>query len=364
MSDRFYSVSWILALVTFCDVATHAQTVDPLTSGFCGAPAANSLVVPDPGVPGPVTLSTNANCTYIQRQPGGPDLCVFVYQDIQIAAAGVLILSGARPAALTARGTIFVQGVINADQAGSNTGSANGADTGNAAAGGGGAGGATIGASGGKNFLGGSGGFGGSAVPPVFVPLVGGSHGGAGGTTTTASGGRGGGALQVAACGDLIVAAGAQIRASGQGGSGGTAPAASPNSGGGGGSGGTLLLEGTNISIAGNVSANGGGGGGGGTTTISGQAGTDGRTDTQSAAGGLPGGAGAGMGGGGGLTSTPSPGGNAASNLGGAGGGGGAGGRIHINACASLSVSGAVVSPVATTGSTCPSDRIFADGFE
>jgi hypothetical protein len=357
--NRFGSLSSTLLLAAFSGSVARAQNVDPLTSGFCSGGVASSLVVTTSAA-----LSTDADCAYVAPQVGGPDLCVFRYQDIQIAAAGVLTISGLRPAALTAQGTILVQGAINADQAGSNTGSATGVDTANASAGGGGAGGGTMGASGGKNSLGGVGGIGGSTVPPKFAPLIGGSHGGAGGTTNTALGGRGGGALQLAACGDLTLVLGAHVSTSGQGGSGGATAPASPNSGGGGGSGGTLILEGTNISITGNVTANGGGGGGGGTATASGQAGTDGRTDGLFASGGMTGGTGAGAGGSGGAASAPGPGGNASSSVGGAGGGGGAVGRIRFNACASLATPGAIVSPAATTGASCPSDRIFADGFD
>ena len=360
MRSRFDSLGSILVLATLCDVAAHAQTVNPLTSGFCDNSAVNDLAVT---VATPVTLHTDSDCSYVQLQAGGPDLCVFLYHNIQIESGAVLTVSGMRPATLAAQGTIVVAGTINADQAGGNTGSVSGVDTANASAGGGGAGGATVGGSGGHNFLGASGGIGGLAASPVFAPLIGGSHGGAGGTTNAAAGGRGGGALQLAACGDLTVTG--VVRASGQGGSGGAAAAGSPNGGGGGGSGGTLLLEGSNISIFGNVTANGGGGGGGGTTAASGQAGMDGRTDTLSASGGSPGGSGAASGGGGGSTSATGTGGNATSTLGAAGGGGGAVGRIRINACGTLlTAPAAIVSPVASTGSSCPSDRIFADGFE
>jgi len=281
--NRFASLGSILVLATLCDVAAHAQTVNPLTSGFCDNSAVNDLAVT---VATPVTLHTDSDCSYVQLQAGGPDLCVFLYHNIQIESGAVLTVSGMRPATLAAQGTIVVSGTINADQAGGNTGSVSGVDTANASAGGGGAGGATGGGSGGHNFLGASGGIGGLATSPAFAPLIGGSHGGAGGTTNAAAGGRGGGALQLAACGDLTVTG--VVRASGQGGSGGAAAAGSPNGGGGGGSGGTLLLEGSNISIFGNVTANGGGGGGGGTTAASGQAGMDGRTDTLSASGGSP----------------------------------------------------------------------------
>jgi hypothetical protein len=355
----------LLACLALGGAVADAQTVSPsnLPDGYCAGSAANSLAVSTS-----VALNTDSGCTFVQSQLSGPDLCVFSYQDISVTPSGSLLISGPRPAALTALGDVTVQGVIDAGLAGSGSGQGNGGNAVAVSTGAGGAGGGnTAGGSGGRNAALQSGGNGGNSgtASAALTPLIGGSQGGAG--TGAAAGGRGGGALQLVACGSLTIAAGAQISAKGRGGGGGTAVPAgsSPNGGAGGGSGGSLLLEGKLVSIAGNVTANGGSGGGGGVVGGTGSTGQDGGSGTLPAIGGTAAGPGAGKGGdGGALANAPGSGGNASSSSGGAGGGGGAAGRVRINACTALDTTGAVISPVQTNGWSCPSDRIFANNFE
>jgi hypothetical protein len=211
--------------------------------------------------------------------------------------------------------------------------------------GGGGAGGA-MGAGGGGSYcgiggnggaMGGSGGMGGAAYgTPQIVPLEGGSQGGGG---SSSDGGAGGGAIQLVAANSVSIGMGASVNVGGGHGS-------SP--GGGGGSGGVVLIEAKTVSVAGTIAANGGGGVGGASPSpaMDGQAGTTPAAGTGAFSGAAAGGAGSA-----GATLTGANGGDGtAMPIFFAGGGGGGAGRIRINTqSGSATLTGATLSPDATT---------------
>jgi hypothetical protein len=98
--------------------------------------------------------------------------------------------------------------------------------------------------------------------------LVGGGGGGGGGNDGDAFGGGGGGGIQLIANDKLTIGSNASINAGGCGGTSGSATGApNPGGGGGGGAGGTILIEASQIEIAGALTVGGGGGGAGDVTT-------------------------------------------------------------------------------------------------
>jgi hypothetical protein len=172
--------------------------------------------------------------------------------------------------------------------------------------------------------------------------LLGGSGGGAGDDHSNAGrGGGGGAAIHLIANGPIVLMSGSGINAGGCGGRAGTG---TNDGGGGGGAGGAILIEGTTVTIAGTLAANGGGGGGGstGANTI----GEKGKLSRMPAFGGA---AGAGAAGGDGGTGAAGNG-VIGSNTAGGGGGGGGVGRIRIN------TRNATVSRASATLSPAPGD--------
>jgi hypothetical protein len=169
---------------------------------------------------------------------------------------------------------------------------------------------------------------------PELVPLVGGSSGGGG----AVGGGAGGGGLQLVAGGTFSMGAGSYVNVGGGAGpQGGT----TGQDAGGGGSGGALLIEATNVKVAGTLAANGGGGGG------SQNDGRDATADATPAAGG-PGASAGGPGAAGGTIDGASA--MASTMSGSAGAGGGGAGRVRINSSSGQAdLTGATISPAATT---------------
>jgi hypothetical protein len=172
---------------------------------------------------------------------------------------------------------------------------------------------------------------------PEIVPLVGGSSGGGG----DLGGGAGGSGLQLVAGGTFTMGAGSYVNVGGGAGpQGGT----TGQEAGGGGSGGSLLIEATTVKIAGTLAANGGGGGGGGGSQSDGH---DATADATPAAGGP----GMSAGGAGAAGSTLDGASATTSSAGGsAGAGGGGAGRLRINSkTGQADLTGATLSPAATT---------------
>lgn len=173
---------------------------------------------------------------------------------------------------------------------------------------------------------------------PEIVPLVGGSSGGEG----FGDGGGGGGAIQLVAANSVTVDAMGYVTAGGGGGNGG-------GQAGGGGSGGAILIESQNVTIAGALAVNGGGGGqgtnslAGGKNALPSNMPAAGGTDMTNLSQGGNGSAGATVNGANGNTSP----------MQGEGGGGGGAGRIRINTKSGMAtLTGATLSPDATTACT------------
>ncbi|MDX6587312.1 MAG: hypothetical protein QOI31_1785 [Solirubrobacterales bacterium] len=311
-------------------VPSNITPADGLT---CGASATGDLTVTTVAL-----INTDTDCTAVQPQAGGPDLCVVVYQDVFIASGASLSVTGSRPLALLATETITLAGLIDAAAGGTASGpgtslpatvgqDASG-DSRPGSGGGGHAGGGAAG--GGADTPGGAGGA--AAGSETAVPLI---PGGRGGPNGTAAGGGGGGGLQLSACESLTITADARINASGGGGMGG-APGASAFGGAGGGAGGSILVEAPVITLSAGalvIAKGGGGGAGGNSTSGSGTAGAQGADpafNEQGAPGG-PGTPGQGANGGTGASVTLPGQGNPTATSSGAGGGGGALGRIRFN---------------------------------
>jgi hypothetical protein len=299
-------------------------------------------------------------------------LAVLATDDWHLRAGATLTGTGTRGLIVLVRKTAALQGVIDfanhafIDDAG--PGGGRGGRQGRAAEGcgrggeGGGDGGFGNESGGGGGGLGSTGAVGGDGTgtsayhggdagavcgSDALVPLVGGSGGGhAGGTDGSGiggggggDGGGGGGALQITALARLEIAQAAVIDA---GGGGGGKTRDNDGGGGGGGSGGAVLLESLDVVIAGAVVANGGGGG----TGTGGDGNRNGRPGQRSIAA-APGGDGTSGIGGAGAADAVQPIAGGPTFDGGGGGGGGVG-RIRINSV-TLSATGAVVSPAAST---------------
>ena len=295
------------------------------------------------------------------QSSSGISNCLFRLERLEIAAGGRLRAIGARPLVLLIDGDVVVEqlGLLDAsadaatpgpggNPGGNSTRSATGGGAGQPCSacdgtrtdscGGGGAGYGETGAAGGAEStpctVAASAG---AAVGETgLTPLESGSGGARGGAdasvlSSAGAGGAGGGALQITAQGRIVIDG--AIDASGGGGRAGSPAAADGNGGGGGGAGGAILLEATQISGTGIVSANGGGGAGGGGQPSCGLGdnGEDGAVSLQPAQGGIARGS-CGAGGMGGTGTRPptagSPSGSARS---GGGGGGGAAGRVRYN---------------------------------
>jgi hypothetical protein len=204
----------------------------------------------------------------IVQQQDSSEVGVFAGKNILIAPSVTVIVEGQRPLVLLAPGNVQINGTIKAiaDSIQAYTANAGGfsAPDGEQVKGqgpGGGSGTSTEAGGGGFCGKGGKGGGTTGAAGGVaygndeLVPLIGGSSGGNG--AIGGFGGAGGGAVQVTAGGKLTLSATGVIHVGGGGGG---------WNGGGGGSGGAILLEGSEISIAGTLAANGGGGGEGDAT--------------------------------------------------------------------------------------------------
>ncbi|MCE9579923.1 MAG: hypothetical protein K8W52_42795 [Deltaproteobacteria bacterium] len=308
-------------------------------------------------------------------------LATLAVDHLTIARDSVLYGFGTRPLAILSSGDVAIEGAIDfsagcydADGttfltscggagggAGSTNKNAGGCGAGgdgvdSHATGGGGGGYSTAGAKGG-DFMGATGGAAGTsaACPGVTLePLAGGGGGGAGSSGKGGAGGGGGGAIQITSLTriGLTHSTGTvndtMIYVAGAGGSG---PTEANIGGGGGGAGGAILLEAPMVQIGSTaiLSANGGGGGGGRQVGLVAN-GAYGTKTTSQAAGGA----------GDAVVATTGRGGAGGARLGapavgtgggdGTGGGGGAVGRIRINTLAAPTLTGAVVSPDASTG--------------
>jgi hypothetical protein len=278
----------------------------------------------------------------VVEQSDGTEVAVFAGRNI-IADAQVRIeVVGQRPLVLLAPGDIDLRGPIQAIhnpiyEAEANSGgfsSPTAARSKGLGPGGGGPGSATSGAGGGSYC--GLGGLGGGAAAgavgasgavygsPELVPLYGGSSGGTGSTSDS---GAGGGAIQVVAGGTLTISVTGSLHVGGAAGNWGASGA---------GSGGSILLEGTEVVVAGILAANGGGGGGEG---AGGDQGSNASPDENYAPGGDS--IATGIGGIGSAANEPNggPGGTTG------GGGGGGAGRIRINSSRGTATLSGTLSP-------------------
>jgi hypothetical protein len=283
------------------------------------------------------------------QRDGGPDVGVFVMDDLDVPAGTTLVGVGGRPLILLVRRQAIIAGTITVAAdilvgermpgPGGGAGGGRGADGSGAGSGerGVNGGGGNDGGGGGGSFggVGGSGASGTDAAAgttygvQALEPLVGGSGGGGGSETSYGGqGGHGGGALQISA-GTLVAIRGTGVvDACGGGGRGSIVVSSAGGGGGGGGSGGSVLLEAPTVDLDGRVGANGGSGGQG--TQSPTETGVDGNRGDPTMAP-VPGPASAGVGGGGGAGSDAS--GDASDGLveTNGGGGGGGGGRVRIN---------------------------------
>jgi hypothetical protein len=271
-------------------------------------------------------------------------IAVLQAETITVPEGATVTITGALPVVLLARGTIAVDGVLDAGASGTRPGP--GARVSMAGAGdhpagdvcdsgGGGGGHATPGAIGGGNTCAASGGSGGRIEGDDAITILAGGAAGGDGVSLACgipAGGGGGGALQLSA-GQKIIIRG-QVLAGGGGGAGGPECGdGDAGAGGGGGAGGAIVLDADIVTIDGDVFAHGGGGGAGGNGLLengpvgAGGAGSDGRS-LAPAAGGLEPAPNAGRGGAGGTTTTPPGSSDVVEHN--AGGGGGAVGRIVI----------------------------------
>jgi len=246
-------------------------TPSNLPATTCDRRATKDLFVSPDGT----MLDTNTGCDAVVVQgAGAPDICVFIYDKVTIQGPLSVRPSVSSSSVnfafdIVATTEMMVNGAIDV--------AAHTPDNSVPTAGPGapdprGAGGASEGA--GHAFPGGASAAnetqGGAAYGTVTgVPLLAGAAGGDSlwvDVFQGGPGGQGGGALQLVSCGGFTLAQFGKINAGGSGGVGGTSATRGPFApeGAGGGSGGTILIEATQIAIAGDLAANGGGGGSGG----------------------------------------------------------------------------------------------------
>jgi hypothetical protein len=289
----------------------------------------------------------------LAKQADGSPIAVYVARTVRIEKRAVLTITGKNPVAIIALDTIDIHGGLVAAATGE-VGVAGGHTSAKKSAGAGGAGTTTTSAGGGgycgKGGLGaleigkaGAVAHGGAAYgSPSLVPLLGGGPGGV--LTDPEGGGAGGGAIQLGARTSITIAVGASINVGGGGGEFGGETSGQGASGGG--SGGAILLEAPAVTIAGTLAANGGGGGGGTSSHV--PSGANGSASATAAAGGVSEGISPGGGGSAGAHIDGSNGSDTATRT--AGGGGGGAGRIRINTATGVAaVTGATLSPAATT---------------
>jgi hypothetical protein len=242
------------------------------------------------------TTTATGNCTQIDSQTNGPELCVVAGTTVTVS--GSFVATGTRPLVIVALDTLTVAAGGSIDvssttatnrigagaQTGTCTAPGRGANSGGGAGGGGGGGFGSAGGIGGTGNTGttstGAGGAAGPAQPPVAI-VRGGCDGGpggddSGGSNTGGAAGIGGGAVYLIAGNRLTITG--DVFASGGGGGTNHGSAGREQGGGGAGSGGMIGLDAPAITVTGRIAANGGGGGGGGALNTGGVTGTDGTT--------------------------------------------------------------------------------------
>lgn len=290
--------------------------------------------------------------TALVRQSDGTDLRVLYARSIRVMPNASIKVTGTTPVAIVALGDLEILGAIDASatwdmpspggfqsprKSESNGGGPGGGGAGSPSNGGGGGG--YCGQGGTGASISGAVTEGGAPYGnPEITPLVGGSGGGTGGI---ANAGSGGGAVQLVAGGKLTIGKNATVAAGGGYGNFWGAPRIQQAAGGG--SGGAILLEATEVALAGTLAANGAGGG----------AHRDGKDAQASANAALGGTSPDGSKGGAGSAGDDARGGDALWTGAGdnAPGGGGGAGRIRINTRSGGPVGGGVLSPSAA--STC-----------
>ncbi len=289
----------------------------------------------------------------VMAQSDGSKIGVYVAKSFRVETGATLVLTGLFPIVLVALDKIEIQGGVVAAAKGdvAECGGFTQTTT-NTKGGGPGGGGAasTSTAAGGGSYCGvggagavesGTAATGGPAFGAAAIsPLVGGASGGGG---TVGGGGAGGGAVQLVAANSVTIAAGAHVHAGGGGGSFGGASGGQEASGGG--SGGAILIESLVVTVAGVLAVNGGGGGEG----ALGNSGSNATPDDKAALGGRD--PVRGSDGGNGSAAASVNGTDGAVKAGStAGGGGGGAGRIRINTKSGMAaLTGATLSPAATT---------------
>ncbi len=248
-----------------------------------------------PAATNPLDTSVDANCTEIEPQTNGPDLCVIAGTTVTVSASFVAI--GSRPLVLvgidavnvTGSGTIDVSSTSTRTGAGHNEAACEVPNSGTSDGGGAGGGaGGSFGTGGGNGGTGDTNGGAGGMAPggvvraaqPIPAFLRGGCPGGQGGAGNGTNGGPpgdGGGAAHLIAGASIMIEG--NVFASGVGGKTHSGNTGFREGGGGGGSGGMIGIDAPAISIAGIVAANGGAGaGGGGDVAGGGTPGGDGTT--------------------------------------------------------------------------------------
>jgi hypothetical protein len=230
--------------------------------------------------------SQNNNCSSVVTQTTGPEICVIRYGTYKIDAGKTLSVTGSRAFAVVTDGALTIDGTLDVSASGSTNGPGGGTVRSGAMAdvdiGGGGAGFATAGG----NANGGAA----ATNPADLVYLVGGPR--PNDSQLVGSGGGGGAAILISCRGAVTVSATGLIDAGGGGGPGGVDTVMGNDSGaehfsaGGGGAGGNVVIEGTSVSVLGQVFANGGAGGGGSGVDVNGNSGSDGTRSATVAAGG------------------------------------------------------------------------------
>ena len=312
--------------------APHCAYLEPrYLPEICDMPATSSLTIDQSGTLD-TDLDTNCNGGVV-TQAGGPAICVLHYSTITIGAAATLKVASSqnqnmagtgRALALVADDMLDVDGMLDLSAdgyvSGPGGGNAFSGGTINAPNGGGGAGSKTDGGAGGSATADGGAANGGASTtdPGALTALLGGSK---------ATGGGGGAATLISCHGRVSVTG--LIDAGGGGGIGGY-HLFSTTPGGGGGAGGYVVLQGLDVSVTGEMYANGGGGGAGANgsgTGTSVQDGHDGSLSESVAASGGNAQSGAGSGGAGGIAGIASqqPGNGRRSTVSGDGAGGGGG---------------------------------------
>lgn len=312
-------------------IAPHCEYLQPkYLPNICDEVASDDITFSSAGS---FDTALDNNCTGgVVPQTGGPEICVVRARTITISEAATLNVSGSRALALVADESLLVAGMLDVSANSFNDGPAGGfIKSGGVCAmsnGGGGAGFQTAGAHGGNGTNDGGATNGGMMAmdPALLAALIGGSRGA---DSFPAPGGAGGAATLISCRGTVSVTG--TIDAGGGGGSGGALFLGVPTGGSAGGSGGNVVLQGANVSVTGNLFANGGAGGAGKPTTqANGTSGEDGRRSTSAAMGGLTGISGNGAGGNGGASGvTPKTGKRFTEAGAGAGGGGGSVGFLQ-----------------------------------